>query len=205
MNQRYFIRMVSAFLVPVLGDHVAANDTSDVTVGMRELSSHSAGLEQGINRLVHGTSHSVTHSEAHDKIRPPSCAPWLKHRVVVLDTNWGLRSWPYWDAYQAGNDYLGGEAYWVASLDYILRVWLDFKVEYVPFDKIIEHRLRDLEVGKIHRLISNGPEHLEDSRLENNTLASCRNRALHFWSNWQKGSIDPRHALSPYPGTGLNF
>jgi len=204
VNQRYFIVLVNAVLTPIFGDHGAAHDTSDVTTeaGMRELRGHGTGLVQGLERLVHGASQSVTPTKiADDKINLSSCAPWLKHRVVVLDENFGLQSKPYWDAYQGGNEYLGGEAYWVASLDYILRVWLNFEVEYAPFDRIVDHRLRDLEVGKIYRLITNGPEHLEHARLKNSTRASCRVRALHFWSNWHKGSIDPRHALSPFPGT----
>jgi hypothetical protein len=118
-----------------------------------------------------------------------------------------------WDEFQAGKNYLGGEAYWSASLDFALKK-LGFRVVKRKLDHSL---LADIADGKVYKFIRNGlaQENLEaaaNSPLFQNANITCRIHWLHWWdrfdpdfqvfpSNPPELGIDPRHILSPNPST----
>lgn len=89
-----------------------------------------------------------------------ACAPWIpreKRKILFHSGLKGIDRFTSWENYQSGNaNYLGGEAYWSACIDYILKD--------LGFDVIITPRyqsklyasgkeISDLQNGNIHRFV----------------------------------------------------
>jgi hypothetical protein len=134
------------------------------------------------------------------------CAPWLpasKRNVVLFSET------RFHDAqqYYAGTGYLGGEAYWTASLSMVLHE-LNFSVRVEqsnPWQVTAE------EQSTIHRVIVDVPQtSLFDPSIlhTSNSAFTCKLRVLHWWDNHElfdladprnKWRRDPSCYLLPFP------
>jgi hypothetical protein len=143
-----------------------------------------------------------------------TCAPWLRgeNRTIVLRTQDRLQGW---DGYQSGGGYLGGEAYWTASLDYALKQ-MGFRVEYsshLAFGNATD--IERLESGSMHRVVVDGA-FLKDDNWTNAILdrpdLMCKVRHIEWWQ-WSADRyqeklhryhypFDPRRALKPFAYEG---
>jgi len=174
-----------------------------------------------INHLKLYSSYSLNKSNGNSDLiinsEPPqfSCAPWIKaeNRTIILRTQYRLQGW---EGYQSGGGYLGGEAYWTASLDYALSQ-LGFNVEYsshIPFGNELDKKR--LMNGSIYRIIVDGAFIKDNftSDLLNQPEIMCKVRHAEWWQlrrdkegyeehiNKYFNPMDPRRALKPYPYEG---
>lgn len=95
-----------------------------------------------------------------DEQKEFACAPWIPREKRKILFHSGLKNidrFTSWENYQSGNaSYLGGEAYWSASIDYILKD-LDFDViitsRYQSMLHVDGKEISDLQNGNIHRFV----------------------------------------------------
>jgi hypothetical protein len=129
----------------------------------------------------------------------PPCAPWIPNQSRVIAMWEGDSFVKTWDEFQAGKNYLGGEAYWSASLDFALKK-LGFRVVKRKLDHSL---LADIADGKVYKFIRNGlaQENLEaaaNSPLFQNANITCRIHWLHWWDRF-----DPDFQV--FPSTPLSL
>ena len=154
---------------------------------------------------------------------PPSCALHPNADAVAF---LGPR-FHSWETYQNGSDYLGGEAYWAAGMDYVLRHVFNITVHFynlllldgddssywykrplsqyhrVVVDAVDTHRFLTEHRGSVLRTMGTP---LVQRPIFLNPAVMCRSRFFMFWphrhhsrafSNPVRG-FDERSVLTPY-------
>lgn len=103
-----------------------------------------------------------------------------------------------WDSYHNMKGYMGGEAYWAASVHFVLREF-GYDVDFLDhFDPTIPNK-------NYYRLIFDGYPQQKISGLIRWPKILCRSRVLHFWGGieWKSedprlAGVDPRLVITPY-------
>ena len=103
-----------------------------------------------------------------------------------------------WNSFQLKQGDLGGEAYWAASMTYLLDalgVTVEFFDNYPPLN----------EFGEFHRLIFDGYAEKQLAPIIDKPNLLCKVRVLHYWGGGEWGdarinatNVDNRLILTPY-------
>jgi len=109
--------------------------------------------------------------------KPYECAPWLdrKDSKIVLRTQSRFQGW---QAYQDGIGYLGGEAYWTATIEYALAE-MGFEVVYAKASQFDDIKLAQ----EAHRIIVDGAflfDNFTEELLDNPDIM-CKLRHTEWW------------------------
>ena len=152
------------------------------------------------------------HLAAHQE-RCPLPSPSSRRAIALIGPR--LKPWSVFhgleeDRGSTWRGYKGGEAYWAASLDYVLRVELGFEVDWfehvhgggsypdvLPNSTLLGHS--EAQTRRYHRLIVDGvgDHHTNDKlhhllKIRTATADMCRIRSLYFW-----GGFRPEEKLLP--------
>lgn len=145
-----------------------------------------------------------------------SCAPRItrdKRKIFVTwADNWQFNT--YWDYYQAGKGHLGGESYWLVSMEYVMQHFLDFELVQ-SLDWVA---VRALQEGRAHRYLRMDSLDLSalirqrmDKVSSHTQRVTCKIREMEWWNRPRQNQFyfdnnqhrfDSRQAISLFEEEG---